>query len=247
MLASLRSRQQGCRISTAILYIQIFPLSYNTLAYSSVLLHISSFTPFRPSEIATMQVLLLCGLLAGATYVSASPRKITSGNGAALQNINYGAFTQTATYSVANQLGFFTAYSLNVTFLQIPNSTYGYDTLLKGGYDIITGTIDNAVNFRFNSNESLTVTGQLDQGPELAIAAVSHINDITELKGLPLMVDSPVSGYAYIIRKVLSLFGLYLEDGDYSFQVCDAVVGASCFVSLLNLPLGCWLNYHSLR
>lgn len=32
----------------------------------------------------------------------------------------YGAFTQTATYSVANQLGFFTAYGLNVTLPPSP-------------------------------------------------------------------------------------------------------------------------------
>jgi len=42
------------------------------------------------------------------------------------------AFTQTATYSIANQLGFFTAYGLNVTYLQVPNSTYGYAQLLNG-------------------------------------------------------------------------------------------------------------------
>jgi len=89
----------------------------------------------------------------------------------------------------------------------------------KGGYDILTGTIDNAVNLRFNSNNNLTVLGQLDQGPELTIAAIPNITDPTQLRGLSLMVDSPVSGYAYILRKVLSLYGLYLENGDYTFQV----------------------------
>ncbi len=134
--------------------------------------------------------------------------------------INYGAFTQTATYSVANQLGFFEAYGLNVTYLQVPNSTYGYNQLLNGGYDIMTGTIDNAVNLRFNQQQPLTVTGQLDGGPELTIASIPSITSITQLKGKALMVDSPVSGYAYILRKVLALYGLYLENGDYTFQVC---------------------------
>ena len=183
-----------------------------------------------------MQVPLLCSLMAAvATLVTASPGKVTSQTRAALQQVNYGAFTPTATYSVANQLGFFTAYGLNVTYLQIPNSTYGYSTLLDGGYDIVTGTIDNAVNFRFNSNASLTVTGQLDQGPELTIAAIPNITDITELRGLSLIVDSPVSGFSYIIRKVLSLYGLYLEDGDYSFQVCDGIQRVRCAVNLLML------------
>ncbi|KAK4909039.1 hypothetical protein LTR49_022138 [Elasticomyces elasticus] len=160
-----------------------------------------------------MQVpLLLSSLAAGATLAGA------------LQNVNYGAFTETATYSIANQLGFFTAYGLNVTFLQVPNSTYGYATLLNGGYDIMTGTIDNAVNLRFNSNESVTVTGQLDQAPELTIASTPNITLVEQLKGLSLMVDSPVSGYAFILRKVLSRYGLYLENGDYTFQVVGSTV-----------------------
>ena len=163
-----------------------------------------------------MQVQLLCSLVAAATLAVAAPSADTS---SALTNVNYGAFTQTATYSIANQLGFFTAYGLNVTYLQIPNSTYGYAELLNGGYDIATGTLDNAINLRFNSNKNLTVIGQLDQGPELSIAAIPNITDPTQLQGLALMVDSPVSGYAYILRKVLSLYGLYLENGDYTFQV----------------------------
>ncbi|KAK5119640.1 hypothetical protein LTR85_007469 [Meristemomyces frigidus] len=136
-----------------------------------------------------------------------------------LDDIDYGAFTQTATYSVASQLGFFAANGLNVTYLQVPNSTYGYSQLLSGGYDILTGTIDNAVNLRFNANKTLTVLGQLDGGPDLVIASVPNITSVQQLRGKALMVDNAASGYAYVLRKVLSLYGLRLENGDYSFQV----------------------------
>jgi ABC-type nitrate/sulfonate/bicarbonate transport system substrate-binding protein len=138
---------------------------------------------------------------------------------AAPDPVRFGGFTQTATFSVASQLGFFNHNDLNVTFLQIPNSTFGYAQILNGGYDFLTGTIDDAVNFRFNSNENLTVLGQLDAGPDLTIASVHNITSILQLKGKSLMVDSPVSGYAYMLRKVLSLYGLNLENGDYIFQV----------------------------
>lgn len=177
---------------------------------------------------------LLSSLAAGATLA------------AALQQVNYGAFTQTATYSIANQLGFFTAYGLNVTFLQVPNSTYGYATLLNGGYDIMTGTIDNAVNLRFNSDQGLTVTGQLDQAPELTIASVPNITRVDQLKGLSLMVDSPVSGYAFILRKVLSRYGLYLENGDYTFQVRNALSDTMPCAVLMSSP-GRGLNRDPLR
>ncbi|KAK4540882.1 hypothetical protein LTR36_008824 [Oleoguttula mirabilis] len=185
-----------------------------------------------------MQVLLFRSLVAAAILAVALPQEAAAGTTAALESVNYGAFTQTATYSVANQLGFFIAYGLNVTFLQVPNSTYGYAQLLNGGYDIMTGTIDNAVNFRFNSNDSLTVTGQLDQGPELTVASIPNITSVAQLKGLSLMVDSAVSGYAYILRKVLALYGLHLEDGDYSFQVVGSTITRYADLVAGQLPNG---------
>ncbi|PNS17025.1 hypothetical protein CAC42_4989 [Sphaceloma murrayae] len=136
-----------------------------------------------------------------------------------LDNINYGAFTQTASYSIANRLGIFTAYGLSVTYLQVPNSTYGYAQVPNGGYDILTGTIDNLANLRFNQGRPLTVLGLLDAGPDLTIASVGSITSILDLRGKSLMVDSATSGYAFLLGKVLSLYGLRLENGDYTFTV----------------------------
>lgn len=130
---------------------------------------------------------------------------------------NYGAFTQTATYSIANQLGFFAAYDLDVVYHQVPNSTAAYASVLSGEYDLVTGTIDNAVNLRFNSGMNLTVLGQLDQGPDLVLASIPGITKVSQLIGKSLIVDSPVSGYAYLLRKILSSSGL--ANSDYFFQV----------------------------
>lgn len=96
------------------------------------------------------------------------------------------------------------------------------------------------MNLRFNSNDSLTVTGQLDQGPELTIGSVPNITSIGQLKGLSLMIDSPVSGYAYLLRKVLSLYGLNPEDGDYSFQVRDDLPSVEYDAVRLLTPARLW-------
>lgn len=136
-------------------------------------------------------------------------------NARALDPFIFGSFVgNTATYSVASELGFFVNQGLNVTLspvstqkgfqptinlthvLQIPNSTFGYATLLDGGYDILVGTVDNVVNMRFNSQKQFTVVGQLDLGPDLVIAGAPGVNSIQDLKGKALMVDSPTSGYA---------------------------------------------------
>lgn len=137
----------------------------------------------------------------------------------ALDTVQYGSFTQIATYSVANQLGLLTEVGLEVVYNQVPNSTFAYATLLNGGYDVLTGTIDNAVNLRFNSNATVTVVGQVDQGPDYVLASIPNITSIDQLKGKPLIVDSPVSGFVYLLRKILEASGLLLENGDYFFQV----------------------------
>ncbi|KAH6652070.1 hypothetical protein BKA67DRAFT_593694 [Truncatella angustata] len=155
-----------------------------------------------------------------------------------LDTVNYGAFTQTATYSIANQLGLFQGVNLNVTYLQIPNSSFAYPNLLKGGYDVLTGTIDNAVNLRFNQNATVTVLGQIDAGPDIVIAATPDITSIQQLRGKSLIVDSPVSGYAYILRKVLSLYGLSLENGDYYFQTAGSTALRYQYLTSGVLPNG---------
>ncbi|KAL7965077.1 hypothetical protein HDV63DRAFT_398152 [Trichoderma sp. SZMC 28014] len=136
----------------------------------------------------------------------------------ALDTVQYGAFTVTATYSVANQLGFFTKNGLNVVYSQVPNSTAAFASILSGEYDILTATVDNALNYRFNQNKNVTVIGQLDQGPDLVLASIPSITTVEQLKGKPIIVDSPVSGYAYLLQDVLSGYGLSLANGDYYFM-----------------------------
>jgi ABC-type nitrate/sulfonate/bicarbonate transport system substrate-binding protein len=128
--------------------------------------------------------------------------------------------TQTATYSVANQFGFFTQNGLNVVYNQVPNSTAALASVLGGQYDILTATFDNALNYRFNQNKTVTVLGQLDQGPDLVLASIPSITQVSQLKGKPIIVDSPTSGYAYLLQDVLLQYGLSLANGDYYFMVC---------------------------
>ncbi|KAK8009841.1 hypothetical protein PG990_008806 [Apiospora arundinis] len=132
--------------------------------------------------------------------------------------IAYGSFVKSATYSIANQLGYFTEEGLNVTYAQVPNSSFAYAGLLAGTYDILTGTIDNAVNLAFNSKANLTVLGQLDQGSDIVLAATSTIQTVHDLRGKLVMVDAASSGYSFVLRRLLSFYGLQYG-ADYSFQV----------------------------
>lgn len=131
--------------------------------------------------------------------------------------IAYGSFVKSATYSIANQLGYFAEEGLNVTYHQVPNSSFAYNELLAGTYDILTGTIDNAVNLVFNAKACLTVLAQLDQGSDIVLAATSAIATVQDLRGKPIMVDGALSGYSFVLRRLLSCYGLQCGT-DYSFQ-----------------------------
>lgn len=61
--------------------------------------------------------------------------------------------------------------------------------------------------------------GQLDQGPDLVLASIPSITSVEQLKGKPIIVDSPVSGYAYLLQDVLAANGLSLANDDYYFMV----------------------------
>ncbi len=136
----------------------------------------------------------------------------------------------TATYSIAHQLGFFTQNGLNVVYNQVASSTAAFQSLLGGQYDIVTATVDNALNLFFNQNQAVRVIGQLDQGPDLVLASIPSITSISQLKGKPIIVDSPQSGYAYLLQDVLAANGLQLSRGDYYFMVSTtpALVDVAC-------------------
>lgn len=168
---------------------------------------------------------------------------------AALQPVNFGSFIRSATFSVAEEMGFFTENNLNVSYLQIPNSTFAYANLLSGGYDILNGQIDNDVNLRFNFNESITVLGQTDGGSDLVLASINSITSVFDLKGKSIMVDSPVSGYSYILQKILSLYGLTVANGDFTLQTVGGTPlryaaltsgslpnGSTAFATILTYP-----------
>ena len=82
-----------------------------------------SFSVCPPSRSLSMRFSRILPNAAAATAVFALQQRSTTSSAGDhrtsenLQNINYGAFTQTATFSVANELGFFQVYGLNVTFL----------------------------------------------------------------------------------------------------------------------------------
>jgi len=136
---------------------------------------------------------------------------------ASLDPFIYGSYLKSAAYSVAYSRGFFTAQNLNVTYQQILNSTYGYNQLLKGVYDLVNAAADNVINRRFNQGLPFQMLGQQDTGIQLWLMSVPNITSVDQLRGKPILVDAPDSGYVYVLRDLLELYGL--QPGNYSLVV----------------------------
>ena len=178
----------------------------------------SSTTNIAYFAVHTMKQFLY-GILGALSVISCHANSNTAQQ--PLQLIKYGAFIKTAVYSIAQEYGLFTAYGVNVTYLQVPNSTYSNDQLASGGYDVLLTAIDNVANNRWNLGRNFTALAQTDGGADIVLAGIPSITNILQLKGKNLMVDSPISGFAYLLRKILAVNGLHLENGDYSFIVSD--------------------------
>ena len=117
----------------------------------------------------------------------------------ALDTLTYDSYIKSATFSVATDRGFFATQNLSINYMQIPNSSYGYAQLLNGAYDVVNAAADNVINRRFNQGLPFQMLGQQDTGVQLWLMGVPSITSVQQLRGEPILVDAPDSGYVYVL------------------------------------------------
>lgn len=174
--------------------------------------------------------------------------------------IQYGAFTRSVAFIEAQKQGFFARAGLNVCYNQVSSSTQQFNSLLSGQYDIVSTTADNVVNRYVNSQLPVQIVDGIDQGAGLSLIVntANGVNSIADLKGKPIAVDAPNSGYVFALEKILADNGLYLANGDYSLQVVggsslrynDIVAGQTStgdpvYATILGTPFSEQANYVS--
>lgn len=106
---------------------------------------------------------------------------------------------------------------MDVRYRTVPNSTYAYNALLFGEFDVISGTVDNVINYRLNQKRPLTMLGQ-NQGDAISVVSSLPLHAFSQLRGKTLLVDALTSGYAFVLRKILRENDLELSR-DYEFLV----------------------------
>lgn len=123
---------------------------------------------------------------------------------------------------VAEARGLFASEGLDVRVTPTPNSVFQMQGLAEGRFDIAFTTVDNVVAYLEGQGE-VAIEPTPDffafmgaQGGAVRLVARPEIASIGELRGRKLAVDTPTTGYAFVLRKLLEQGGV--REGDYELQ-----------------------------
>jgi ABC-type nitrate/sulfonate/bicarbonate transport system substrate-binding protein len=133
---------------------------------------------------------------------------------ATVDTINLGYFSATPQVTVAQQQGYFAAAGLVVREFQTPSSPTIFRDLRDGNRHIILTQIDNVFNYRLNASnpiggtfDAVAFMGQ-DGGNGASLVARAGITSVEELRGGTVSVDSPNSGFAFVLYGIMRAHGL---------------------------------------
>ena len=172
---------------------------------------------------------------------------LATGAGASLQSlaaplppatVRLGLFARTLPILVAPVKGFYAKQNLDVQYLQVSGSKQQFEFLRDGKYDVISTSHDNVVTYRLNTSNPLgtlidcQVFLSTVYGLNLSLMAKPAYASLNDLRGKVLAVDSPISGFAFVLYHMLRQAGLehnrdytVLEVGGTSTRYAKLIAG----------------------
>jgi ABC-type nitrate/sulfonate/bicarbonate transport system substrate-binding protein len=122
-------------------------------------------------------------------------------------------FSQVTSLLAAQHRGFLEEEGLALDVEIAVGSRPQMEGLLSGRYDLVHTNADNVMRFRAAGHSDLSIVLVLDTGIAQKLIVAPDITDWADLRGRPVGVDAPDSGYAFVLYELLRLHGL--ERGDY--------------------------------
>jgi ABC-type nitrate/sulfonate/bicarbonate transport system substrate-binding protein len=122
----------------------------------------------------------------------------------------------------AERQGFFEEQGLRVVLTPTPSSTYQMQGLAEGRFDIAMTAFDNVVAYQEGQGEA-----KIPANPDmfafmgsdngfLSVIGGKDVHSLQELKGRKLAVDALTTGYAFVLRELLSRAGV--AESDVTFE-----------------------------
>jgi ABC-type nitrate/sulfonate/bicarbonate transport system substrate-binding protein len=139
-------------------------------------------------------------------------------------------FSKSPVVAMAQAKGFFAAENLSVVETQTTSSPTIFRNLRDGAQDVILTQSDNVFNYRLNPSNPLGGTFSpviflgTDWGNGASLMARPEFTSVESLRGKTVAVDSPNSGFAFVLYGIMRAHGL--EKGvDYNVIVTGGTPG----------------------
>ena len=123
--------------------------------------------------------------------------------------IRLGYFSKSPVVAMAETHGFFTDENLTVVDSQTPSSPVIFRKLRDKKWDVILTQIDNVFNYRYNASNPLggtfdpVIFAGTDWGNGASLMARPEITTCADMRGKTVAVDSPNSGFAFVLYGIL--------------------------------------------
>ena len=122
---------------------------------------------------------------------------------------------------VAQRQGFFAKHGIAVNITYTPNSVYMMANLIEGKYDVAVSAVDNLVAYQEGQGEAqvkaavdLVAFMGIDHSFQNLMAA-PDIKTVVDLRGKQLAVDALTTGFAFVLREMISRAGMTDADVTY--------------------------------
>lgn len=128
--------------------------------------------------------------------------------------IKLGFFSKSPVITMGVKHGFFAAENIVLDAVQTASSPQIFRNLRDGNHDVILTQIDNVFNFRYNESNPIGGTFEpvafmgTDWGNGAALVTKQGYTAVEELRGKTVAVDSPNSGFAFVLYGILRAHGL---------------------------------------
>jgi len=152
--------------------------------------------------------------------------------------IRLGYFSKSPVVALGQQHGFFAAENLTVVDSQTASSPVIFRKLRDKQWDVILTQIDNVFNYRYNPSNPLGGTFepvafmQTDWGNGASLMARPEFTTVESLRGKTVAVDSPNSGFAFVLYGIMRAHGLergvdynVVVTGGTPFRYADLLAG----------------------
>lgn len=134
-----------------------------------------------------------------------------------IARLRVGVFGLTTPLLVGSARGIFADHGLALDVRRVASSEDQFRDLADGNYDVVLTAFDNVAHYHLNAGNALGRTLDvravlaLDNGMNLSLVAGAHIRSIQDLRGRRVSVDSPRSGFAFVLYALLERAGIDIQ------------------------------------